>query len=186
MRIYDKVVYKNDREKVKIICRDHGPFFQGAGDHLQGHGCPKCWYSRGEERIREFLQDNNIEFMDQYKLPYEQICTRKYDFYLPDYNILIEFDGEQHFKFVSRFHRTQEGFEDKKYIDAQKTAYAINNGHRLVRVDYKSFYRLPEIIDKALGCTSRLYLSSYTMYAEHIELLRELSPKFYKKIINKH
>lgn len=39
---YSEVKYKNNRTKVKIICREHGPFFQTPLNHVQGHGCPVC------------------------------------------------------------------------------------------------------------------------------------------------
>ena len=39
---YSKVIYKNNKEKVCIICPTHGEFFQIANVHLQGSGCPKC------------------------------------------------------------------------------------------------------------------------------------------------
>lgn len=39
---YSKVVYKNSRSMVCIICPEHGEFWQKAGTHLEGHGCPIC------------------------------------------------------------------------------------------------------------------------------------------------
>ncbi len=39
---YSEAVYKGDKVKIKIICTHHGEFYQQAGNHLQGQGCPKC------------------------------------------------------------------------------------------------------------------------------------------------
>ena len=39
---YSKVEYINNRAKVCIICPEHGEFWQVAGSHLRGCGCPKC------------------------------------------------------------------------------------------------------------------------------------------------
>ena len=39
---YSKVDYKKAREKVCIICPEHGEFWQSPNQHLSGHGCPKC------------------------------------------------------------------------------------------------------------------------------------------------
>ena len=48
---YSKVKYVNNSTKVCITCPAHGDFWQTAGDHLQGHGCPKCFGDkRGESR----------------------------------------------------------------------------------------------------------------------------------------
>lgn len=39
---YSKVEYKGRKEKVIIICPEHGEFYQTAGSHLHGSGCPVC------------------------------------------------------------------------------------------------------------------------------------------------
>lgn len=39
---YSKVEYKGTKEKVCIICPEHGEFWQTAGGHLSGNGCKKC------------------------------------------------------------------------------------------------------------------------------------------------
>ena len=39
---YSKVEYVNDRDKVCIICPEHGEFWQSPGKHIRGNGCPKC------------------------------------------------------------------------------------------------------------------------------------------------
>jgi len=44
---YSKVVYKGSKEKVTIICKEHGDFPQTPGGHLDGNGCPEC----GKEKI---------------------------------------------------------------------------------------------------------------------------------------
>lgn len=39
---YDLVNYKNSSEKVEIICKEHGSFWQTPTMHFNGNGCPKC------------------------------------------------------------------------------------------------------------------------------------------------
>ncbi len=43
---YKEVKYVNNRTKVKIICTKHGTFFQNAGSHIRGAGCPDCGHTR--------------------------------------------------------------------------------------------------------------------------------------------
>lgn len=43
---YSKVVYKNYKEKVEVICKEHGSFFIRAGELLKGCGCMKCYDAR--------------------------------------------------------------------------------------------------------------------------------------------
>ena len=39
---YSKVVYRNNKEPVTIICREHGEFQMLPMYHLNGGICPKC------------------------------------------------------------------------------------------------------------------------------------------------
>lgn len=96
---YTKVCFKNATEKVIITCKTHGYFEQTPNSHLNGAGCPICKESKGEKNIRLFLKDQNINYIRQYKFKdCKNIKELPFDFYLPDYNICIEFNGEQHYK----------------------------------------------------------------------------------------
>lgn len=95
---YSKVEYVNSRTKVCISCVQHGDFYQTPNNHLRGQGCPKCREYKGEAQISEFLKAHNIEFQTQYPIEYEgNIKGFTYiDFYLPQHNIFIEYNGIQH------------------------------------------------------------------------------------------
>ena len=43
---YDKVKYTGHKDLVNIGCSKHGDFWQNAGSHLQGSGCPRCRTNR--------------------------------------------------------------------------------------------------------------------------------------------
>ena len=95
---YTKSVYVNYDEKVCIVCPKHGEFWQSAGQHLSGHGCPVCNESKIEKEINDALKSNNYIFERQYT---EQWLKHKHklfvDFYIPDKKIAIECQGLQHF-----------------------------------------------------------------------------------------
>ena len=96
---YSKVEYKGNKLKVCIICPDHGEFHQKPNGHLSGRGCPKCKSSHLEREIRLFLENNNIIYEEQKTFEWLKLKKQQYiDFYLPEYNIAIECQGEQHFK----------------------------------------------------------------------------------------
>jgi len=95
---YTLVEYIKYNGKIKIICPKHGEFEQIACNHLHGAGCPKCSSSKGEIKIREILLNNNIKFNEQQKFEkckYKKFL--KFDFYLPEYNMCIEYDGNNIF-----------------------------------------------------------------------------------------
>jgi hypothetical protein len=134
---YDKIKYNGCYDYVQIECTVHGWFKQIAAYHLNGNGCPICRESKGEKEIRKYLTENNIQFIRQYKFT---DCKNKrvlpFDFYLPDYNTCIEFDGKQHFEAVKRFGGIK-GFESTKENDKIKTQYCQNNKIKLLRISYK-------------------------------------------------
>jgi len=49
---YSKVEYKNSKEKIIIICKEHGEFEQVASSHLNGKGCRKCAYNNNFIKLR--------------------------------------------------------------------------------------------------------------------------------------
>ena len=135
---YSKVEYKSAKNKVIISCPTHGDFFVRPRDHItKKSGCPACAASKGEIKILEFLMENNIDFIHQHSFP--DLLSDKgfpllYDFYIKDLNLLIEFDGVQHFKFMPYFHKTREEFERQKKHDDLKNKYAKKNKYKLIRI----------------------------------------------------
>lgn len=96
--IYDFSDYKNMHSKVKIICPEHGEFYQTPMSHVKGSGCPVCNQSQGERMVEKFLIDNNIKYISQKK--FDDLKHKEkliFDFFLPDYNCCIEFNGIQHY-----------------------------------------------------------------------------------------
>lgn len=134
---YSLTDFKSHSKKIIIICHKHGEFMQSPGHHLSGHGCPSCNESKGEKIISSFLKRNKIKYIRQYKL---DKCRNKYrlpfDFYLPNYNMCIEYDGEQHFKPIEAFGGKEEFIKIKKR-DKIKTDYCFNNKIKLLRISFK-------------------------------------------------
>lgn len=140
--------YESISSKVTIICKKHGDFVQRAADHRNGVGCPWCKSnSKGEKIIKNMLERIGIDYISQKsfdgflspnKFPY------RYDFYLPKYNILIEYDGIQH--------KTGEfmGKDNTKNIflsDSEKNRYAKENNIKLIRLtDISDIDNLESII----------------------------------------
>lgn len=77
----------------------------------------------------------------QYRLPDEKYLY-KYDFYLPEYNILIEFHGIQHYEWIPYFHKNQEDFEDQRRRDKCKLWLAKEKNIPLIEFNYKQLKEL--------------------------------------------
>lgn len=137
--------YINSHSKIKITCPEHGNFYQKLYKHKQGQGCPKCNQSKGEKIIENFLKKHNIKFETQKK--FENCKNKKqlpFDFYLPDFNVCIEYDGLQHFESVE-FFGGNEYLEKIIENDNIKNSYCKNNNIDLLRIPYN--YDVEDILN---------------------------------------
>ncbi len=134
---YSKFIYVNAHTKGIIICPEHGEFLQIPTNHLRGKGCPKCNTSKGENCIESFLNNNNIKYIRQYTI---DMCRNKkplrFDFYLPQYSIIVEFQGEQHFQAFKYFGGTEK-FMKIQHNDKIKKEYCQQNNICFVEITYK-------------------------------------------------
>ena len=108
---------------------------------MQGHviSCGCETNSRGVFKIKEILNKESINFVtektfDDCRFPNTDALAR-YDFYLPKLNILIEFDGQQHF-FPVGFFGGMETFKEAQKRDEYKNEYACQHGYTLIRIPF--------------------------------------------------
>ncbi len=111
--------------------------------------CPTCKESKGEKAIRLWLEDNEFNYDPQYQIPGYR---HPYDFYIPGSNLIIEYDGIQHFQHVPYFHR-EYSLEYRQDIDKQKTIRAIQNNYPILRIHYKDFDKIPELLSSLTDIT---------------------------------
>lgn len=133
--------YKNNQSKIKIQCRKCGNiFYQRASAHLhQKQGCPICVNkSINECEIKDWLESYGIEFISEYTINGCRYNKRllPYDFYIPHYNLLLEYHGVQHFEYVYYFHRNIKGFKKRLSVDEYKRNFAINNNYNILEIPY--------------------------------------------------
>ena len=133
---YSKTDYINTDTKVKIICPKHGEFEQRPSDHKRGSGCPQCKESKGESYIEQLLINKSIKYIREYRF---NDCKNKrtlpFDFYLPEHNICIEYNGMQHYKPIPYF-GGETKFIERQKNDKIKKEYCVNNGIPLIIVKY--------------------------------------------------
>ena len=148
---YDLVEYVGAFNKVQILCTKCNILFeQAACNHLNGAGCPKCRESKGENKIAKYLLDKNIRFTKN-KI-FKTLKDKSYlkpDFYLDDLILLIEYDGEFHYKALmgSTLKEKQKNLEDCQRRDKIKNKWAEENNIPLLRIPYWDFDRIEELIE---------------------------------------
>ena len=134
---YSLVNYVNNFTKVKIICPIHGIIEQLPMNHLSGYGCKYCKnFSSGEISIKEYFNSKGIvaipnktfdDLKDKHKL--------SYDFYIEEYNLLIEYNGEQHYRPIE-YYGGREKFKIQLHHDWLKRKYARKNNINLLVIKY--------------------------------------------------
>lgn len=133
---YSKVNYISATDKVCVNCRRHGDFYVKATAHLLGTGCPDCSHSAGERTIRVLLDNHNIPYEREKSFPG---CVDKnklrFDFYLPELNTCIEFQGKQHYENTGWVF-TDDNVADIQRRDKIKRDYCAANNINLIEIKY--------------------------------------------------
>lgn len=153
---YSQFVYVNNDTKGLVTCKEHHySYMITPWGHLRGAGgCPFCTGSEGEVHIRTWLENHHINFVPQYPIPNENLfCKRQHlmiDFYLPDYRMFIEMNGEQHYKYIACFHQDSWTFEDQQIRDESLRQYSKRHNVRLLVIKYNEIKNIPKILSAAL------------------------------------
>ena len=136
---YSKVIYTGRFKDITIICPIHGEFKQKPDKHLCGQGCPKCNESKNERLVKNFLIEKNVSFETQKKFSW--LGRQSLDFYLPDYNIAIECQGEQHFIPIPIFNG-EEGLKVNRQRDIEKYEKCVKNNIKIYYfINNKKFFK---------------------------------------------
>ena len=145
-------------DKYKFICQECGEEFERNLRDLNqcncGVYCRDCNNSQLEEITKQVLQKYNIKYTPQVK--YEGLLglgngNLSYDFYLPNYNLLIECQGEQHQKYTKGFHKTKKDFEKQLEHDYRKREYAKQHNIKLLEIWYYELDNIEDILIKELN-----------------------------------
>ena len=144
--------YNGIYENIEIMC-DKGHIYTTTFNNYKNYGfrCPICKGSLGERKIEKYLTENNIKYIYQYKI---EDCKDKkalpFDFYLPDYNLIIEYDGEQHYD-IKHTLGGEESFWLNVVHDAIKNAYCEDNNINLLRKPFWKLNNIEKIIKETLN-----------------------------------
>jgi len=118
-----------------------------------GSGCPECNESKGEKRCKEVFNYKNIYYIPQKE--FDGLLglgngNLSYDFCLSQYNLLIEYQGVQHEKYIKGFHKSIKDFEKQLEHDRRKREYAFKNGYNFLEIWYWDFDNIESILEEYL------------------------------------
>lgn len=149
------------RDNVKCRCKECGNEWYASYTNLtkktRATGCPQCSVSKGESKIMQLLDNWGIQYEIQKE--YEDLCdinALRFDFKLPKYNLLIEYDGEYHYYPIVK-KKTAAGIEEAESVyentikhDKMKNDYCKNKGITLIRIPYWEYKNLDEYLYNVL------------------------------------
>lgn len=89
-----------------------------------------------EEHIIKILQNEKIKFEREKTYPDLKFGYYRFDFFLPQQNLIIEVDGVQHYKFSKIFHKKRQDFLKAQERDRRKNSYCLSHNISLYRIPY--------------------------------------------------
>ena len=144
--------YTTAKTKMKCSCPNGHIFEINWNNFKSGKRCPYCKKSKGEEIIKSILEELKIDFIPQYKFKdCKDLLPLPFDFYLPNYNLIIEYDGEQHFDVNRAFNSNENKFWETVIHDAIKNAYCEDNNINILRIPFWKYNNIKEIIKNKLN-----------------------------------
>jgi very-short-patch-repair endonuclease len=117
------------REKAESTCLNR----YGKYSWQIGYECQEYQDTDIEVITENILKDNNIEYRKQFRVYYNGMRYKKYDFFLPNYNLIIECDGDYWHGNPAVYEKLNENQLKNKMNDDFKNQLATNNGYRLLR-----------------------------------------------------
>ena len=136
---------------LNIRCKCGNVFTTSFGNYIKAgvNRCPFCTSkeSSGEKIIRVFLEDNDIGYEREKRfVDCRDTKPLPFDFYIPEQNTVIEFDGQHHYKNIDGYG----DYEATCRHDKIKNDYCKNNNIKLIRIPYWDGHNINEILTKEL------------------------------------
>lgn len=193
--------YKGNETHINIYCNvphknmnpltPHGYFSQTPAHHKNGQGCNKCAKEKTESKgileIKKLLYELGYRLDETYFREYKfedlkHIDVLKLDIYIPDSNLIIEYDGQYHFEYRTN-RSNEEDLKVNKFRDMLKDKYCVINKINLLRIPYNITPNLNLISNAIYLCkTGNHIYMSYNHYFEIVKLETDLSKVLYIEV----
>lgn len=123
---------------------------------LRSGYCPKCDKkdSIGEKKIVKYLEQNNIKYISQMYFSNWNIGIHYFDFYIPQYNLILEYHGIQHYEYNKYFHKDFNEFQYRQKKDIEKKETALKNDFNYISIKYTLINNLDSILEYIFNSTT--------------------------------
>lgn len=176
----DKLISKYNKmdDKLEIKCGKCNEMFSTSFQCYKTYmvRCPCQSISKGERIIKEYLEKNNIPFEKQKTFPgCKKLIALRFDYYLPTYDVLIEFDGSLHFCACDLFGGNKT-LQNTRKSDIIKNIYCIKNNKKLLRISYNYIRSVERILENYLNNPNKNIIE-YSSIGTYAELILETNDK---------
>jgi len=144
----------NTPKKVWWKCKECGGSWIASIQNRNSNmsACPECSKSKGEKRCKEYFDLRNTYYIPQKE--FEGLLglgggLLSYDFYLPQYNLLVEYQGEFHDG--TAYQQSKEDYIRQQEHDKRKKQFAENNNIKLLEIWYWDFDNIETILNKYIS-----------------------------------
>lgn len=178
---FENDYWNGSSTKIILQCNEHKNIWKTTFNNFMKKtyiGCRNClaeerkWRSSNMElSCYNLLKDYNKNIIRQKQLNINNQLIFV-DFYIPNLNIIIEYDGEQHTHWIKYFQPTYQDFVHQVNRDRYLEKYCEENNIRLLRISYKDNNRIPEIIK--------------AFFEEGIDITTKVEPKLLPVLWIKH
>ena len=150
--------YKGSTTKIKVRCKECGRIWETKPNYLlTGNGCVCSKKSKGEKKILGFLRSRNIE--PEIEKEFDELVgvggrNLRFDFFIKEKNVLIEYQGKQHYKSVDRF-GGEKALEISKIHDELKRQFCIEHNIKEIEIPYTEYKNIESILTEELKLSSR-------------------------------
>lgn len=140
--------YTLDRAKIKVKHKCGYIYDVRPSSLLSGNGCIKCQESKGERAVSKCLDSMNIRYEIEHKFDDCKYRNKlPFDFYIPEYNLCIEYQGEQHYMVVN-YRGGNKKFNENQIRDNIKREYCRHNNIELLEIPYWDYDNVEKILHK--------------------------------------
>lgn len=147
----DDEEYINNTEYMRWKCLNCGHYFYSPWTNIQQNStCSLCNKSHGEQLIINNLELLSIKYSPQHTFAdCKNIRVLPFDFYLPDINTAIEFNGRQHYEPID-FFGGEESFVNRVFLDGIKRNYCIDSGIKILEIPYWEINNISSILKELI------------------------------------
>lgn len=176
-------IFRSTNKHYNFICENGHKFKMSINHVTHGHWCPQCVH-KTEQKLGKWLEEtyDTVKHQPRYDWCKNGKSFLPFDFVLEDFKIIIELDGDQHFRQVSNW-ASPEKIQDS---DLCKMMNAIKRSYTIIRVLQDDIWNDKYDWKLVLPCFVKKYAIQQVVFISTDKTKYDSHKNFLDKLINDH